>query len=52
MKEIPGKSIDLVLTDPPYGIGCDKGVGGALVKGKNIKIIGILSQAKNILTRY
>lgn len=28
MKQIPDKSIDLVLTDPPYGIGADKGVGG------------------------
>jgi len=28
MKDIPDKSIDLVLTDPPYGIGADKGVGG------------------------
>jgi DNA modification methylase len=28
MKLIPDKSIDLVLTDPPYGIGADKGVGG------------------------
>jgi site-specific DNA-methyltransferase (adenine-specific) len=27
MKDIPDKSIDLVLTDPPYGIG-DKFVGG------------------------
>jgi len=28
MKEIPDKSIDLVLTDPPYGIKRDKGFGG------------------------
>lgn len=28
LKEIPDKSIDLVLTDPPYGINADKGVGG------------------------
>ena len=28
MKGIPDKSVDLVLTDPPYGIGADKGVGG------------------------
>lgn len=28
MKQIPDKSIDLILTDPPYGIGCSKGVGG------------------------
>ena len=24
MKDIPDKSIDLILTDPPYGIGLDK----------------------------
>lgn len=28
MKTFPDKSFDLVLTDPPYGIGADKGVGG------------------------
>src|SRR3990167_1326038 len=28
MKAIPDKSIDLVVTDPPYGINADKGVGG------------------------
>ena len=28
LKTIPDKSIDLVLTDPPYGINADKGVGG------------------------
>ena len=28
LKEIPDKSIDLVLTDPPYGIKADKGIGG------------------------
>ena len=34
MQKIPDKSIDLVLTDPPYGIGCDKGVGGGIQKGR------------------
>lgn len=29
LKNIPDKSIDLVLTDPPYGINADKGVGGS-----------------------
>ena len=29
MKDIPDKSIDLVLTDPPYGIGYDKKVSSA-----------------------
>ena len=29
MKEIPDKAVDLVLTDPPYGIKRDKGFGGA-----------------------
>lgn len=28
MKSLPDKCIDLVLTDPPYGINADKGVGG------------------------
>ena len=28
LKTMPDKSVDLVLTDPPYGIGADKGVGG------------------------
>ena len=28
MKGMADKSVDLVLTDPPYGIGADKGVGG------------------------
>lgn len=38
MKKIPDKSIDLVLTDPPYGIGvCKNGTvgGGKLAKVKN-----------------
>ena len=37
MKQIPDKSIDLVLTDPPYGIGADKGVGGGISKGRKYK---------------
>ena len=28
MKDIPEKSIDMVLTDPPYGINACNGVGG------------------------
>lgn len=28
LKEIPDNSVDLVITDPPYGINADKGVGG------------------------
>ena len=45
IKYIPDKSIDLVLTDPPYGINADKGVGGmvlVLIKQENIKEIGIV----------
>lgn len=34
MKQIPNESIDLVLTDPPYGIAADKGVGGGIQKGR------------------
>ena len=28
LKMLPDKCVDLILTDPPYGIGADKGVGG------------------------
>lgn len=28
MKQLPNKSVDAVITDPPYGIGRDKGFGG------------------------
>ena len=28
MAQMPDKCVDLVLTDPPYGINADKGVGG------------------------
>ncbi len=28
LKKLPDNSIDLVITDPPYGINADKGVGG------------------------
>lgn len=28
LKQLPDKCIDLVLTDPPYGIGADKGANG------------------------
>jgi len=34
MKQLPDKSIDLVLTDPPYGINADGGVGGGILKGR------------------
>lgn len=39
IKKIPDKSIDLVLTDPPYGINADKGVGGSHL-GKVRKYVG------------
>lgn len=35
LKLIPDNSIDLVLTDPPYGIGADKGAGGYGISPKN-----------------
>lgn len=28
LKTLPDKSVDLILTDPPYGIGADKGTNG------------------------
>jgi site-specific DNA-methyltransferase (adenine-specific) len=48
MKQIPDGSIDLVLTDPPYGIGISKNP----FRGKFEKKNGIiLRQQKNILMR-
>ena len=35
MAEIEDKEIDLVLTDPPYGGGCNAGVGGVFKKYEN-----------------
>lgn len=35
MKRIPDKSIDLVLTDPPYGIGIDGRIGGGVLAKKS-----------------
>lgn len=37
MKEMPDKCVDLVLTDPPYGINADKGVGGFGSSGDKAK---------------
>ena len=37
MRDIPDNSVDLVLTDPPYGISRDKGFGGFGGFGKPIK---------------
>lgn len=36
LKQLPDKCIDLVLTDPPYGINCDGGGYGLGVKPKNL----------------
>ena len=36
LNQLPDKCIDLVLTDPPYGINCDGGGYGLGVKPKNI----------------
>jgi DNA modification methylase len=33
MKGIPDKSIDMVLTDPPYGIKRDEGFEGFEIRG-------------------
>lgn len=40
MKKLPDNCIDLVLTDPPYGIGADKGVGGGSKRGAVKKFSG------------
>lgn len=38
MRDIPDKSVDLVLTDPPYGINADKGSAGfGVAKGRRYK---------------
>lgn len=34
LKQLPDKCIDLVLTDPPYGIGISGSIGGGSVRGK------------------
>lgn len=36
LKQLPDKCIDLVLTDPPYGIKCDGGSYGLGVKPKEV----------------
>jgi DNA modification methylase len=36
MRGMADKSVD-ILTDPPYGIGADKGVGGGISKGRKYK---------------
>ena len=37
LKQLPDKSIDLVLTDPPYGINCDGGDYGLGVSPKKLQ---------------
>ena len=37
MKQLPDKCIDLILTDPPYGIKCDGGSYGLGVSPKTLK---------------
>ena len=37
IKKIPDNSIDLILTDPPYGINMDKGAGGYGCKKQLVK---------------
>lgn len=38
MKTLPDKSVDFVLTDPPYGIGADKGSNGFGISSNNVYI--------------
>lgn len=48
LKQLPDKCIDLVLTDPPYGINCDGGGYGLGVKPKVLdkKKLGCRSSIK------
>ena len=39
MRDMPDKCIDLVLTDPPYGIGITGKVGGSHMQSKRIYIV-------------
>lgn len=59
MKTLPDKCIDLVLTDPPYGIGIGGKVGGqnhsVKVGGVNLsspKVIGDLTTHKSPQKKY
>ena len=36
LRQLPDKCVDLVLTDPPYGIKADRGVGRGIKKNGNI----------------
>ena len=56
MKQVPDNYFDLVLTDPPYGIGIAKtgtvgGGGLASVKIMGLKSGIVISQAENFLMR-
>lgn len=45
MKEIPDKSVDLIVTDPPYGIS----YASARIKDKNRRLGGILNDNKPLV---
>ena len=54
MKNIPDGSVDLVLTDPPYGKKADKGTNGfvALLKTADMSVDGIAKdQQKRFLMK-
>jgi site-specific DNA-methyltransferase (adenine-specific) len=36
LRQLPDKCVDLLLTDPPYGIKADRGVGRGIKKNDNI----------------
>ena len=38
MKQLPDKSIDLIVTDPPYGKKADKGTNG-FGQAKNMQML-------------
>lgn len=49
MKQIPNKSIDLVLTDPPYGLGDKLISGGGKMKNTSMKVLYLESEWEDIV---
>jgi site-specific DNA-methyltransferase (adenine-specific) len=47
LKQLPDKSIDLVLTDPPYGIGASSNIRKGTQRGKSLCISGLNYEVKD-----